>query len=70
MSDYVKRMEEEDKQLRAKLYAGNGFLQGPRGQALATEKRMLLTKQLKHMTKYHETLEERIKLELEEAVKN
>lgn len=60
---YVQRMKDEGKQLRAKTYALDGFLQGVAGQKLPTEKRMLMTKQLKYMRKYSDVLDERIALE-------
>lgn len=61
--DYLQRMKDEGKQLRAKTYALAGYLQGTAGQMLPTEKRMLMEKRLKAMRKYSHILAECIALE-------
>lgn len=63
VEDYVVRMEDEAKCLRAKMYALKGFLNSDRGNALPAEKRFLMERQLTHMTSYEDTLQERIKME-------
>lgn len=64
MSDYITRMKEEHKGLRAKLHALNGFIAGKVFSTIPGKKQKLLKKQLRYMNSYSETLGERIELEL------
>lgn len=61
--DYVQRMITEGKELRAKTYALNGYLQSTAGQALPAEKRRLMEMQLETMRSYSDVLGRRIHLE-------
>ena len=61
--DYVQRMVKEGRELRSKIYALNGFLQSDAGNALPTEKRVLMDKQLTAMRDYSDILDKRLALE-------
>lgn len=63
VAPYVQGMITEGKSVRRYKYALQGYLNGNSSQGLPAEKRVLMDKQIKAMSKYSDILDERIALE-------